>query len=82
MRTTKRLGWALALVLAVAGVAHADTSAGTSGTGRKPGGDAQKARPGKPGDACKTASDCDQSSGPQSCVNAKCSARPMPPPVT
>jgi hypothetical protein len=36
---------------------------------------------GKPGAACKTNSDCDQSQ-PASCVNNKCQRDPIPPPPT
>jgi hypothetical protein len=36
---------------------------------------------GKPGDACKTNADCDQSQGPQSCRAAKCQIDRIPPPT-
>jgi hypothetical protein len=68
---------ALFLGLSLAsGVAWADTSTG----GKK---DPAK---GKPGDTCKVDADCDQSSGPHSCVKTRCRAdkpeKPYPPPVT
>jgi hypothetical protein len=65
----------LGMSLSVAGAADADTSAGTGATKKEPG-------KGKRGDACKSSSDCDQSSGPTSCVNSKCQAERVPPPVT
>jgi hypothetical protein len=60
--------WALLLGLAVgAGYATADTSV-----------DKKKA---KPGEACKTNSDCDQSQR-ASCRGNKCQLEPIPPPPT
>ena len=60
--------WALLLALAVgAGYAAADTSVNK-----------KKARPGQ---ACKTSDDCDQSR-PASCRSHKCELDRMPPPPT
>jgi hypothetical protein len=62
--------WVGAVLLSLAaGGAMADTSAD-----KKPG----KA---KPGAACKTADDCDQSAERQVCRASKCERQPVPPPT-
>jgi hypothetical protein len=64
----RNIVWALLLALAVgAGYAAADTSV-----------DKKKA---KPGEACKSNNDCDQSR-PASCRNNKCELDKIPPPPT
>jgi hypothetical protein len=71
--------WAGALVLGLAlGAGHA--SADTSPGAKKDGGKKEAAK-GKPGDACKTNADCDQSSQPQSCRQSKCQVEYPPPPT-
>ena len=67
--------WALVLLAGLSLRAIADSSVPD---GKKP---APTKSKGKPGDACKTANDCDQSNEPQSCQASKCRIMPPPMPV-
>lgn len=69
MRKAILLGLFLGLSFG-AGLTQADTS-----TGKQPPGK------GKPGNACKVNSDCDQSSQPQICASGKCQVFQPPPPT-
>lgn len=78
----KRIGlvWGVALAIGLA-LGAGTAIAGEKRSPAKPSKEDKKEKKAKPGEACKTDAECDQTEGPASCVSNKCRIE-MPPPVT